>query len=257
METVSETETRRDFDSRRWWTLAIFAFVALEGATLQMQGAIIPVLRETFGTPQWQLGLVAPAGTVGFLVFVAAIGAVAGRFDTRRLLLVGIVGTGLGVFLMGVVPTFGVFLVALVMRGSFAGIARGSDRPLLSHLYPHRRGRLFGYYDMMWAVGATLGPLVVTAALWAGDWRLAYYALGVSFLPVIALVWYLPSPVIEGGDEPLTLAGVRRIVRSPAVVVMAAGQSRRGGHGGRVVVCDGHRGWAVHVADDVRRESTA
>jgi fucose permease len=223
METVSETETRREVDSRRWWTLAIFAFVALEGATLQMQGAIIPVLRETFGTPQWQLGLVSPAGTVGFLVFVAASGVVAGRFDTRRLLLVGTVGTGLGVFLMGTVPTFGVFLVVLVLRGSFAGIARGSDRPLLSHLYPHRRGRLFGYYDMMWAVGATLGPLAVTAALWAGDWRLAYYALGVSFLPVIALVWYLPKPTVEGGDEPLTLAGMRRIVRSPAVVVMSAG----------------------------------
>jgi len=223
MGTVSKTETKGEVDSRRWWTLTVFAFVALEGATLQMQGAIIPVLGETFGTPEWQLGLVSPAGTVGFLVFVAASGVVAGRFDTRRLLLVGILGTGLGVFLMGLVPSFGAFLVVLVVRGSFAGIARGSDRPLLSHLYPHRRGRLFGYYDMMWAVGATLGPLAVTAALWAGDWRLAYYALGVSFLPVIALVWYLPTPAVEGGDEPLTLAGVRRIIRSPAVVVMAAG----------------------------------
>ena len=223
METVSEAETRRHVDSRRWWTLTIFAFIALEGAALQMQGAIIPVLRETFSTPQWQLGLVAPAGTVGFLVFAAAVGVIAGRFDTRRLLLFGIVGTGLSVFLMGAVPTFGVFLVALVVRGSFAGIARGSDRPLLSHLYPHRRGRLFGYYDMMWAVGATLGPLAVTAALWAGNWRLAYYALGISFLPVIALVWYLPKPSVDGGDKPLTLAGVRRIARNPAVVVMATG----------------------------------
>jgi len=223
METVSETETRQQVDSRRWWTLTIFAFIALEGASLQLQGASIPVLRESFATPEWQLGLVAPAGTVGFLVFVAAIGAVAGRFDTRTFLLVGIIGTSLGVLLMGLVPSFGLFLVALVVRGSFAGIARGSDRPLLSHLYPHRRGRLFGYYDMMWAVGATLGPLAVTAALWVGNWRLAYYALAVSFLPVIALVWYLPSPSVDGGDEPLTLAGVRRIARSPAVVVMAAG----------------------------------
>ena len=223
METVTDGETRPASDSRRWWTLAVFAFVALEGATLQVQGALVPVLRESFGTPQWQLGLVAPAGTVGFLVLVAAVGAVAGRFDTRTLLLVGVVGTGLGVFAMGLVPTFGVFLVMLVLRGAFAGIGRGSDRPLLSHLYPHRRGRLFGYYDMMWAVGATLGPLAVTAALWVGDWRLAYYVLGASFLPVVALVWYLPSPSVDGGDDPLTLAGLRRIAREPAVLVMAAG----------------------------------
>ena len=223
MDTVSEGETSREFDSRRWWTLAVFAFVALEGATLQMHGAIIPVLRDSFGTPQWQLGLVAPAGTLGFLFFVAAAGAVAGRFDTRKLLLVGIFGTGIGVALLGSVPGFGVFLAALVFRGAFAGIARGNDRPLLSHLYPSRRGRLFGYYDMMWAVGATLGPLVVTAALWLDEWRLAYYALAVSFVPVVALIWYLPAPDVDGGDDPLTLDGVRRIVRSPAVLVMAAG----------------------------------
>jgi len=216
-------ETVTDGDSRRWWTLAVFAFVALEGATLQVQGALVPVLRESFDTPPWQLGLVAPAGTIGFLVFVAAAGAIVGRYDTRTLLLVGVVGTGLGVLVTGTVPSFGLFLVALLVRGAFAGVGRGSDRPLLSHLYPHRRGRLFGYYDMMWAVGAALGPVVVTAALWAGDWRLAYYALGASFLPVVALVWFLPSPSVAGGDDPLTLAGVRRIGRSPAVLVMAAG----------------------------------
>ncbi|WP_227777682.1 MFS transporter [Haladaptatus pallidirubidus] len=223
METATDDEVILEFDSRRWWTLAIFAFIALEGATLQMQGAIIPVLRADFGTSQWKLGLVAPAGTIGFLIFAAGVGAVAGRYDTRTLLLLGIVGTGIGVFVMGLIPSFGFFLVALILRGAFSGIGRGSDRPLLSHLYPHRRGRLFGYYDMMWAVGATLGPLAVTIALWAGNWRFAYYALGASFLPVVILIWYLPNPSVDGGDDPLTLAELRRISRNPAVLVMAAG----------------------------------
>lgn len=223
METVTEGEAAPEFDERRWWTAAIFGYVALEGATLQMQGAVLPALRGSFGAPEWQLGLVAPAMTVGSMVFVAAVGAFAGRVDVRRLLLLGVVGTGIGVFTMGLAPSFAAFLTVLVLRGAFAGIGRGSDRPLLSHLYPSRRGRLFGYYDMMWAAGATLGPLAVTAALWIGDWRLAYYALGAAFLPVGALVWYLPAPSVGGGDDPLTLAGVRRIAGDPAVVVMAAG----------------------------------
>ncbi|WP_423747345.1 MFS transporter (plasmid) [Haladaptatus sp. SPP-AMP-3] len=223
METVGDDERKLEFNSRRWWTLAIFAFIALEGATLQMRGAIIPILRNDFGTSQWQLGLVAPAGTIGFLVFVATVGVVAGRYDTRTLLLLGIAGTGVGVFVMGLIPSFGFFLVALVLRGSFRGIGRGNDRPLLSHLYPHRRGQLFGYYDMMWAIGATLGPLAVTAAVWVGNWRFAYYALGASFLPVVILIWNLPKPSVDGGDDPLTMAGLRRISRNPAVLVMAAG----------------------------------
>ncbi|MFC4356619.1 MFS transporter [Halobium salinum] len=223
METVTENESVRESDSRRWWTLAIFGFVALEGATLQIQGAVLPSLRGSFGAPEWQLGLVAPAMTVGSMVFVALVGAVAGRVNTRKLLLLGTVGTGIGVFTMGLAPSFGVFLGVLVLRGAFAGVGRGSDRPLLSHLYPSRRGRLFGYYDMMWAVGAAAGPLLVAAALRVGDWRLAYYVAGAAFLPVALLVWYLPDPSVGGGDDPLTLGELRRIGRSPAVLVMAAG----------------------------------
>jgi fucose permease len=223
METATQGESTRAVDSRRRWTLAVFAFIALEGATRQVVGALIPTLRTSFGTPEWQLGLVAPAGTIGFLLLVSVSGAVAGRVDTRRLLFFGILGSGVGAFAMGLVPSFGVFLAALTLRGALSGVGRGGDRPLLSHLYPHHRGRLFGFYDMMWAVGATLGPLVVTAALWAENWRLAYYALGVSYLPVAVLVWSLPSPSVDGGDDPLTRAGMYRIARKPAVLVMAAG----------------------------------
>jgi MFS family permease len=222
METAVEGETARHVDTRRWWTLAVFGFIVLQGAGLQMRGAVIPVLERTFGAPAWQLGLVAPAGTVGFTLSVALVGWVAGRFGTHRLLLVGVLGAGAGLFTMGLAPSFAFFLVALLGQGALSGVGRGSDRPLLSHLYPRKRGRLFSYYDMMWAVGATTGPLVVSAALWLGDWRLAFYALGLAFVPVAALVWSLPAPEVDGGDDPLDLAELRRIGRRPEVLVMVA-----------------------------------
>ncbi|MFC6975080.1 MFS transporter [Halomicroarcula sp. GCM10025709] len=216
---VHGAETERD--TRRWWTLAVFAYVALEGAGLQMRGAVIPELRTTFGAPDWQLGLVAPAGTLGYLLVVMLVGAVASHFDTRRLLLVGFVGTGVGIFFMGVAPSFLLFLSALAGRGLFTGVGRGTDRPLLSHLYPAQRGRLFSYYDMMWAVGATLGPALVAAAVWLGDWRLAYFTLGLAFVPLVGLVWYLPTPTVDGGDDTLDMAELRRIGRQPEVLATA------------------------------------
>ena len=226
-DTVAESDAERDSatdrSGRRWWTVAVFGYIALEGAGLQMRGAVIPALRRTFAAPEWQLGLVAPAGTVGFLLSVTVVGALAGRLDTRRLLLVGIIGTGAGVLLMGVAPSFAFFLAALAGRGLSTGVARGTDRPLLSHLYPSQRGRLFGYYDMMWAVGATAGPLLVAAAVAVGDWRLAYVALAVAFVPVVALVVVLPAPGVAGGDDLLDRGALRRLGRRPEVLAMVVG----------------------------------
>ncbi|MFC7203389.1 MFS transporter [Haloferax namakaokahaiae] len=224
MEHTHDSVRTATADTRRWWTLVIFAYVALEGASLQMRGSVVPVLRESFGTPDWLLGLVAPAGTIGFLVFVALTGAIAGRVNTRRLILFGIAGTGASVFVVGFTPSFAFFIAALFARGSFGGVGRGTDRPLLSHLHSGDRGKWFSYYDAMWAVGATIGPLIVTAALWLGDWRYAYYTLGVAFLPVVLLVWWLPTPSIDGdGDDPLTLDELKRVGRRPEVFVMIAG----------------------------------
>ncbi|MBX0296025.1 MFS transporter [Haloarcula nitratireducens] len=224
--TAREGETNRESDtqraSRRWWTVVVFAYMALEGAALQMRGAVVPALRETFTVPEWQLGLVAPAGTISFLLVVMLVGAIGGRFDTRRLLLLAVVGTGVGVLVMGVAPSFLFFLAAAFGRESFVGVGRGSARPLLSHLYPAQRGRLFGYYDMMWAVGATIGPLLVAAALVVGDWRLAYFALVVAFVPLLLLVRSLPTPSVGGGDDPLDLTAVRGLARRPEVVAMSA-----------------------------------
>ena len=223
---MSDAVSDDDADSesgRRWWTVVIFAYVALEGAGLQMRGAVIPALRRTFGAPEWQLGLVAPAGTAGFLLTITFVGAIAGRFDSRRLLFVGVAGTGAGILVMGVAPSVTFFLLAVVGRGLFTGVGRGSDRPLLSHLYPSQRGRLFGYYDMMWAIGATAGPLLVAAAIAVGNWRVAYYVLGLAFIPVAALIVTLPAPSVDSEDVPLDRSELRRIVRRPEVGAMAVG----------------------------------
>ena len=76
---------------------------------------------------------------------------------------------------------------------------------------------------MMWAVGATAGPLLVAAAVAAGNWRLAYFGLALAFVPLVALVLYLPTPDVDGGDVPLDVAELRRIARRPEVLAMAVG----------------------------------
>lgn len=209
-----------DDRNRRLWTAAVFLSVAATGATLQVRGAVLPTLATDFGAPEWQLGLVAPAGTVGYLVAMLVVGSSAGRLDARRSILVGLLGSAVALLAMGLAPAFAVFLGTMVVRGAMTGVVRALDRPLLGHFYPEDRGWIYNRYDMVWAIGAAVGPLAVAVAVALGSWRLAYAGLAVAVLGIAVLFWRLDAPAVEGAEKPLTRAGFAVLVRRPEVVGM-------------------------------------
>jgi fucose permease len=226
--TEREAGSRR---SRRLWTVAILSFVALSGLGMQMRGPLLPVLGEQWGLSDGQLGLVGPAGTVGYVVTVLVTGAVAGRIDSRRFFLGGLAVATASVFAMalspsvfaaGLAPFFLTFLGFLVLRGMGTGVVRALDRPMLSHFYPDARGRVFNLYDLAWAVGAAAGPAIMGLAVSRGDWRTAYYGLGVAFAVLLAFVWSLDAPD-DSAESPLDVAGAVALLKKPAIAATALG----------------------------------
>lgn len=139
-------------DNLKIWTLALFLFASLGAAVLQMRGALLASIQQTFSVSESLLGLIAPAGTVGFSISVLATGMIAGRIDFKKFLLIGVGSTSVCLFLMSGAPSFLMFLVALFGRGIASGIFRGLDRPILSHLFPKRRGWIFNLHSSVWAV---------------------------------------------------------------------------------------------------------
>jgi fucose permease len=215
---VSRNRTR----NRRLWTATIFLTVAVAGAAIQVRGAVLPTLEGFYGVPEWQLGLVAPAGTVGYLLVMLVVGSSAGRVDTRTVITLGAFGTAGALLAMGLAPTFLVFLGAMLARGATIGLVRALDRPLLSHFYPGDRGRVYNLYDGVWAVGAALGPLAVVAALALGSWRLVYVGLAGAVLVLAVLFWRLDAPDVGGNEEPLTRARLAALLGRPEVLGMLA-----------------------------------
>ncbi|NEU59110.1 sugar MFS transporter [Halorussus sp. MSC15.2] len=216
-------------ENRRLWLVTILTFVGLEAVGFQMRGALVPELKQQFAVSASMLGLVAPAGTVGFVLCVVVMGTVAGRVNMKRFLLVGSLIVSACMFVMGLAPTFVAFLGALFVRGVATGLFRGLDRPILSHLYPTSRGRIFNMYDLAWAVGATIGPLLVTASVAAGSWQFAYLGLAVTFVPVAILVSRTDLPLEPGTEEELDLGALRHIIRKTGIVGMAVAMFIGGG----------------------------
>jgi len=209
-------ESSADERSRRLWTAAIVLFVALEGLGVQMRGPMLPILETEWGISKTLQGLVSPAGTLGFALTVLGVGVIAGRVDTRRWFFAGVAVTVVGVVGMALAPFFVAYLGFLVVRGLGTGVSRGLDRPLLGHLYPNARGRVFNLYDMAWAVGAAAGPAVLSLAVAQGDWRYAYALLAAAFGLVALLVWRLRPPEV-GAEAQLDVGVALDLLQMPAV----------------------------------------
>lgn len=205
-------------DSRRVWVVAIFLFVMGDAVATQIRGALLESFQSSFGVSEALLGLVAPAGTVGFVVSVLAIGFVSGRIDLKRTLLIGVAATVVSLLVMSVAPVYWLFLAVMVGQGAAAGAFRGVDRPILSHLYPSRRGRIFALYSLAWALGAVTGPVLVTAVLSVTDWRVTYAILGLFFVPIGLLIWQTELPASTDNEQSLSLDALRTLVRRPAVL---------------------------------------
>jgi len=218
-----------DFEKRTYWLLAICVFLGLGGAMLQARGALIPTFETEFGVSKGQLGLITPVGTLGFVTAMVWLGPASGRIDLRRFLLGGAVLTGIALVGIAAAPTFVVLLAMVGVRMFGFGIFRALDRPTVSHLFPESRARLFTVEELAWAVGATLGPILVAAVLLQFSWRVTYLTLAALTVPVIALIWRLDAPAGTVAEDSFGLADVRAVLGHPSVYGMVLALILSGG----------------------------
>ena len=191
-----------------------------DGLTLQTRGPLMRSFEADFAVSEGLLGLVAPAGTVGFVVAVLIIGLLAGRIDLKRWILTGLGITALSLLLMSGAPVYWLLLFFLLVQGTATGIVRGIDRPILSHLYPQHRGRAFMLHSLAWAIGAVLGPVFVNWILGWTSWRVTFLLLGLFFLPLFVMLWRVELPTEVNAERNLSLDACLRLIRDPVVFGM-------------------------------------
>lgn len=117
---------------------------------------------------------IAAAGFLG----LAWVGTYAGLLG-----LLAVIGTGVGIFLIG-------------------------SRACLSSLYGPRRGRALGVHNAAGDVGGVIAPLVATAAVAVATWRTPFLGIAVA-VAAVAVVFHARA----GGRYSLRVPAVRRTAR--------------------------------------------
>lgn len=167
--------------------LILLAFVALglpEGAL----GVTFPALRVTFGVPLSALGLLLVPYTGGYMAATLTHGRFVAPFGPPRALMAAALAAAVGGLIFAGGPTFGVLMAGSLLLGASAGTV---DATLNAYVSVHFEHRVLAFMHAGFGVGATLGPLAVTALLQAGyEWRVAYALLAAVQL-ALGVGWYL------------------------------------------------------------------
>lgn len=162
------------------------AFVSL-GLPDTLLGVAWPSLRRTFDLPLDRLGVLLTATMVGYLASSLASGAV-----VRRLRVGGLLVASSGLIVASAVGyAFAPAWPVVVGSGLVAGLGAGAiDSGINAYAAAHFSAGHVAWLHGAWGVGATIGPLLMTAVLSAGfAWR-AGYALLALVISSLALGFY-------------------------------------------------------------------
>lgn len=196
---MSERTLRTEEAGSGRWALpiALVAFVAL-GLPDAMLGVAWPSMRATFDQPLAALGQLLLAGTFGYLTGSTASGFVSDRFGTRAVLVGSALAWAAAMLAFAAAPAWPLLLLGIVALGiGGGGIDAGLNAFVALRHGPGAMNLLHGCYG----IGATIGPLVLTAVLAGGrSWRLPY--VGLLALQLGLVVAYALTGRAWGGRRP-------------------------------------------------------
>lgn len=199
--------------------VAFSGFIVL-GLPTGMLGVAWPSMRAALDAPLAGLGLLLAAMTVTQFFGSGLSGIIRERLGTLALLLIPTLFSAGGLALFAAAPNWPAMIAAAALLGAGLGLL---DAAVNMEAALKRGVRFMGALHASWALGATLGPLLIGAVLvGTGSWRAGYALAAVAFA-ALAIATYLTRGGIEAAPElddvPVPAGGPRRAVATGATLL--------------------------------------
>jgi fucose permease len=226
---TAATPMERQTDRHEAWreslllAVAFLGFISL-GLPDTISGIAWPSVRTTFSLSQRGFGLVFIFMGCGYCTSSFLGGRLTQVWGVGTLLTVSSLFVVAAMFGFALAPSWPVFLLCSVVWGTGSG---GIDSALNAYASTYFSARHMNWLHGCYSIGATLGPLMMTAMLMvAQSWRLGYALVGsvILILSIIFAVtrrwWKTPPPPSE--HESLDPVSIRETLREPLVWISLA-----------------------------------
>ena len=156
--------------------LAYVSFISL-GLPDGLLGVAWPSIRSYFHIPIDSLGALLVLFTAGYLFSSFVSGRLLARISVGTLLALSCLATAMSLVGYAIATSWPV----MVALGALAGLGAGAiDAGLNIYAARHFSARVVNWLHAFYGVGATIGPIVMTATLGAGyGWQRGYWIVGI------------------------------------------------------------------------------
>ena len=161
--------------SRRTAVVQFLAFVVVLGVPDGAIGVLWPAMRHSFDRPLGDLGVLALAGTVLYFLGGLVFAALTHRRRPSRLILSSCVVAAAAAAGWAWAGDWIVVLVAIAVFGLARGVLDAAVNASAADGI-----RTLGWMHAGWAVGGSVGPILVAALAGAGSWRLPVAVIAIS-----------------------------------------------------------------------------
>src|SRR5262249_4435425 len=222
-----------------WLVLGVGALGAFVATTIA--GAVLGGIQEFIiadtGWSRSALGLAAALGVWGSGLVAPVMGYWADRYGPRRLMALGTLGLGLGLYALGSLHTLGPFVLVAVL-------ARALSQPVLIGVVPQtlavrffrrRRNRALALVGLFRPTSSAILIQLISLLAVASSWRLALRGLGcfslLLTLPMLLIIRRCPEDIglVPDGDPPTDPASPGRASRPPGADARGVGAAPRTG----------------------------
>lgn len=177
--------------------VAYIGFATL-GLSVGLRGVAWPSIRVSFDLALGAIGVFLTAATAGSILASFNGGLIASKIGVGPLLGASSVVTALGLLGCTVAPDWWV----MVLGGLMSGIGSGALHVgLNAHFTANHGAGVINWLHACFGIGATLGPLIMTAILQAGSsWRLGY-GVASAVMALVAFAFVLTQSRWSGSGE--------------------------------------------------------
>lgn len=197
-----QTKSSEQFFTAPLVIILITVFIDLVGF-----GMVIPILpfyAETapYNATPFEIGLLVSIYSWMQFFFSPILGRLSDRYGRRPVLLISLVGSAIGYYVIGIAGTLALVFVGRVIGGITGGNISTAQAYIADVTTRENRAKGMGLFGAMFGLGFVLGPALSGILSKYGVHVPFYFAAGLSLANSVALYFFLPESIKPGAYVP-------------------------------------------------------